>query len=45
VDSMPTAEPAILLELKLLGRALLVLRRGVIALLTLCASEGNNVTH
>jgi len=42
---MGTAEAAILLELQLLRRVLLVLGGGIVSLLALGAGEGDDVSH
>jgi hypothetical protein len=42
---MGTAEAAVLLELQLLRRVLLVLGGGIVALLTLGAGKGDDVSH
>ena len=42
---MGTAEAAVLLELQLLRRILLVLGGGIVSLLALGAGEGDDVSH
>jgi hypothetical protein len=44
VRSVLPAEPAVLVELQLLGRGFLVFRGGVVALFALGATKGNDVS-
>jgi hypothetical protein len=42
---MLATEPAVLAELKLVGRILLVFRGGIVPLLALGARQGDDITH
>jgi hypothetical protein len=45
MGSVLATKTAVFVELEFVGRVFLVFRGGIVPLLTLCASQGDDITH